>query len=198
MRWSFPALIVCLLLVHPAHAGAQLLLVDGQILEGEDVELKKRLYLLRVGEGEVIPVPAELVRELRLTGDDDPDATGLKAAEPETLAGPPSGPVLKRTGEQLEAFGERRSRFRPNLVDPVWRPSRGWPRPGGNDFNPARWRPSILDPIWRPRSAYRESGDVTEFNPARWYRAPIQSTWWPSDGFADTPNWFAPIVTPRR
>ena len=59
----------------------------------------------------------------------------------------------------------------------------------GADFNPVRWYQPPIDPSWTPRSAYKQSGDVTQFNPAHWYRPPINPIWRPRNGFGPT-RWF--------
>ena len=168
----------------PVLAGAELVLSDDQHLKGVSVEKKEGFYLLELETGDVLPVPIELVRELRLTGKDDPPASGLRDAEPETLVGPPGGVDLPRRGDQLRVLQDSTATFRDNLIDPYWRPESDWvDDPSLNNFNPARWYQPPIDPEWKFSSVYKQSEDQTNFNPARWYRSSIESNWWPSDGF---------------
>jgi hypothetical protein len=176
------AFVLALAAVPAVHAGAELVLEDGQRIVGESVERKGGLYHVQLETGNVLPIPVALVAEVRLTGEDEPQPTGLRVAKPETLVGPPGAADLPKPYEQLAVFGEP-ARFRRGPIDPTWRmpPSDYVPDPSLNNFNPARWYVPPIDPTWRPRSGLR--GDVTNFNPARWYRAPIDPTWWPTDGF---------------
>ncbi len=184
MRRIFSTAMAIHLVAISAFAGAELVLEDGQVLSGKSVERKKDLYFLELSTENVLPVPAELVRELRLTGEDDPAPTGLRPAEAETLVGPPGKIEFPNTAEQLAVLDQGRSRFQAGWLDPVWRPSSDWTfDPSMNNFNPARWYQAPIDPTWTPSSAFGASGDVTDFNPARWIEAPIDSTWWPTDGF---------------
>ena len=174
-----------LLLAPPVAAGAELVLADGPVLSGVSVERKEGFYLLALETEDVLPVPVELVDELRLTGEDDPPASGVRDDGPEVLAGPPAGGTdLPGPAEQLRVLRESTARFRENLVDPYWRPESDWRNdPSLNNFNPSRWYRPPIDPEWKFSSVFKQSDDRTEFNPARWYRAPIDATWWPSDGF---------------
>lgn len=183
MRLILCAALASCVAALPAAAGAELLLEDGQLIEGRAVQRKDALYLLELDTGGVLPVPVELVRQVRLTGDDDPVPGGLQPAEPQTLAGRPGGPALPSPHEQVEVLGDG-SRFQRNVIDPHWQPTSDWRMdPELNNFNPARWYKAPIDSTWHPRSAYRASTDVTQFNPARWYASPIDPTWWPTDGF---------------
>lgn len=183
-RWLLPPLVAVVAgsATTPAPAGAELLLDDGRTLAGISVQRRDDVYLLTLGVDEIIAVPAPLVVEVRLTGDDAPAPTGFEVGEPRTLAGPPSGARLPARAQQLASFGPPAT-FRKGALDPVWQPRDGWLRPGVTDFSPARWAKSPLDPTWTPRSAFSASQDVTQFSPVRWARPPIDPTWWPTDGF---------------
>jgi len=170
----------------PLSAGTELLLEDGQVVEGRSIQRKGSLILLKLESGAVVPFPVELVREVRLTGDDEPAPSGMRPGRARTLVGPPQGPVLAKPAEQLEAFGENRSTFRRSVISPYWFPESDWADdPALNNFNPTRWYRAPIDAVWIPTSAFRASDDATQFNPARWYRAPIDPTWYPTDGFGD-------------
>lgn len=197
------ALAALVLASLPAAGAAELVLDDGQVLTGESLERKDDLYLLELESGSVLPIPIELVLEIRLTGDDDEQAeradvepqeraeldddapaSGIEPAEPRTLAGRPGGADLQDRPEQLAVLGPP-ARFARGVIDPVWRPRSDW---GGREtdvtqFNPARWYRPPIDFRWRPTSNYTRATDVTNFDPADWYRPPIDSTWWPTDGF---------------
>jgi hypothetical protein len=188
---SLRHILVAALLIAPlpALAGAELLLKDGQLFVGESVERKGDYMLLRISDDEVFTVPIELVAEMRLTGDDDPDASGIEPAVAETLVGEPGAAHTPDTDEQLAVF-EKPAAFRESIIDPVWRPDTDWPDGDpGNEFHPVDWYDPPINPRWTPRSAFKQSGDVTQFNPVKWYRPAIDSTWRPRDGFGPT-IWF--------
>ena len=181
----------------PVWAGAELVLVDDRVLSGKSVERKEEFFLLEMPKGGVIAVPAELVKELRLTGGADPAPTGIRLAEPRTLAGLPLAlPAGPR--DQLAAFGRPSARFAAASTDSRWRPTNAWP-PGKDvtNFNPSSWAKPSIDPTWSPVSAFKASKDVTEFNPARWYESPTRSAWQPRDAWGST-IWFPPVVGHRE
>ena len=168
----------------PAAAGARLRLIDGQVIEGSAVERKAELYVLELEGGDRLTIPLQLVAEVSLTGEDDPDVTAFVETQGRTLIGPPDGVELPRKDEQLEALG-RPARFRKSVVESTWTPSSDWEMDPAknNNWNPARWTTSPIDWKWTPRSVFRKSSDVTEFSPVRWAQSPIPYTWWPQDGF---------------
>jgi hypothetical protein len=185
------------LLAAPALAGVELVLEDGQVLTGIEVERKEDVYHLELATGSVVALPVEVVRELRLTGgEENPDAeerreapTGLRVAEPEVLAGPPEPIPLPTRREQLAAFRGGQSRFARGVIDPTWEPRDGWLRPGLVEFNPARWYRAPIDSTWTPRPAYTTDSDVTFFSPVEWSRGVFDPTWYPQDGFARRDRW---------
>ena len=175
-----------------ARAGAELVLLDGQVVVGESVERRADTFYLELATGDRLAVPAALVRELRLTGDDDPPISGLRAAQPQTVAGPPDVPDIPGRAEQVAVLGDAAAPLSRGVVDPIWRPQVTWPLdPATNAFNPARWAAAPIDPYWRPVSVFRSSSDVTQFNPARWYGSPIDPTWSPRDSFRRRIDWFS-------
>jgi len=191
--------VACATVGFPALAGAELLLADGTTLSGISVELKQGIYFLEREEGEIVPVPRELVSELRLTGDDDPPVTGIQLAEAETLVGPEEGPRLPKRSEQTRVLDDGPKSIARGVIAPRWQPRDGWNVSSAtHEFAPADWYRPPIDPDWTPRSAYRVSDDVTEFNPVHWYSSPINPTWWPVDGFSAEPRWFPPILQQRK
>lgn len=176
----------------PARAAAELVLKDGQTLSGVSLELRGEVYVLETGPDSRISIPWQLVRQVRLTGDDTPAPTGVRPTKAQQLAGPPDPPHTPGYREQLAAFGRPPAQFQRSPIPSRWRPaeSRG---PDVTEFNPSRWYDAPLDPIWRPESAYSAAKDVTHFSPARWYRSPVSSEWRPRDAFAPTP-WFPPVT----
>jgi hypothetical protein len=173
-------------------AGAELVLVDGQVLSGSDVErTREGLYILTTTDGEVIPVPVDLVKKLVLTGGEEPAPTGFKLAVAENLVGPPEPFEPPRTREQLSAFGRAPARFREGAVDFNWTPGNAL-KPDVTEFNPVRWYKAPTNFIWEPKSAFTRSDDVTQFNPVNWRKAPTDPVWWPKDGFRrPATKWFA-------
>ena len=192
------ALPLCAFLVLaglPAFAGAELTLKDGTVLSGTDLELKGDVYVLRTSSDAAISIPWQLVRGVRLIGDDLPAPSGIRLTHAQQLAGPKEPPRTPGYREQLGAFGRPPARFPQSPIPSRWHPSSDIGE--GTDvteFNPARWYQAPIDPIFTPQSAFSKADDRTEFNPARWYRAPMDSTWRPVDGFGGT-RWFAPVVS---
>jgi hypothetical protein len=193
---GFVKRIVALLLLlggaSPSLAGAELILRDGQTLQGVDVKRADDRYLLELASGDVLTLPISLVRHVRLTGDDVPspenDAarklrgpSGIVRADPQVLAGEPVRPV--RPSEQLEVFGEP-ARFRHSPVEPGWTP-----RPAFDNetdvLGPSRsrWQEDIVDPLWTPCSAFDFDSDVLRLNRSRWQEDIIDPSWRPADGF---------------
>jgi hypothetical protein len=166
----------------PSAADVTLELEDGQRIEGRSFERNEGFYYLTLENGNVLPVPQELVRAVRPAK--PPAPTGLVLAEPRTLAGALDGqPVLPSYADQVRVLQDSTSVFRRNIIDPFWQPTSDWDNDlAQNDFHPVHWYRPPIDPQWTPTSGLGR--DVTEFNPARWYRAPIDPTWWPEDGFA--------------
>ena len=179
----------------PAHATAELKLRDGRVLVGTDLELKDGIYVLVTKEG-MVTVPAQLVREMRLTGTDLPGPSGLKVTKGGPVPGTPEPPPRPTRAEQLAAFDQPPARFPRPPVDPIWRPADAFRGRDATGFRPSRWPTSPIDPVWTPRSAWKAVDDVTEFSPARWYRPPTSNAWRPRDGFAPT-RWFPPVLAPE-
>jgi hypothetical protein len=172
--------IAGLLLPVTVLAEAELLLQDGQVLTGVEVELKDGVYKLELEDGSFLSLPAALVKEVRLTGGDE-DATPER--DPTVLAGPPE-PIREPTRtEQMAVFREPEAQFQKNLVNPYWRPHSDWVMdPANNEFAPTRWIEAPVDSTWIPVSAYTRETDVTEFNPAGW-KSITDPYWYPVNGF---------------
>lgn len=178
----------------PARAAAEIVLKDGTVLGGIDLELKDGSYLLEVEPGAVVTVPAQLVAEVRLRGDDARAPSGIRVTKAQTLAGPDDPPRTPGYREQLAAFDRPPARFQQGTVESRWRPRQSLgPERDVTNFHPARWYRAPIDPVWEPQSAFDAADDVTHFNPARWYVAPTRTEWRPRDGFAPR-VWFPPVV----
>ncbi len=188
-----------------ALAGAELVLENGQVLEGVEVVRKDDRYLLELESGKVLAIPAQLVAKVRLTGeskytpegkritipeelveeDRDPEApTAVRDAGPETLAGRDEAARPPRTENQLRVLGEQ-ARFRGDLVDSSWVPESDWDFDSErqNNFDPSRWAKGPTDTRWRPRSAYRGSEDVLTPGDSEWAQSIVDPEWVPEDGF---------------
>jgi hypothetical protein len=194
-------------------AGATLTLQDGQVLKGLELKRKGNFYSLELETGGFITLPVEIVKEVTLSVEGEPDGEPAKKnqatssaiarirpgspdVDPDTgdtieagdsdAAGDPAPPLLPKRHEQLEAFGKPPSRFRNSLVDPSWEPSSDWDLdPAGNHFNPSRWFTPSIDPYWRPEPSFDGSVDVFRGGRATWQRSIIDSSWTPSEGFRD-------------
>lgn len=174
----------------PAGAGAELVLEDGQVLSGTDVErTRDGVYVLTQEDGQAIAIPVGLVKKLHLTGGEDPAPTAFKVAIPANLVGPPEPFEPPKVRDLVAAFGRPPARFRSGTIDPVWNPEPAL-GPDVTEFHPVRWYQAPTDSVWTPKSAFTASGDVTEFSPARW-RAPLRDpVWWPKSGFRPATRWF--------
>lgn len=188
-------LAVLLLAAAPARAEADLVLVDGRTLAGTAVEFAEGQFCLTTASGEVVPIPVELVKELRLhdRGRTEGEALpGVRAARPQVLAGPPEAVRPLKPAEALAVFRRPPARFWPSVVETAWRPSESW-LSAAAAFHPVRWSKSVVDTAWRPVSAFPR--DFTRFNPARWAKTIVRTDWQPTDGFR-RPGWFGQAPAP--
>jgi hypothetical protein len=185
------AALIFLVLMIPAAAmaAAELVLEDGQVLKGTELERKDDIYILHLATGGLLTLPAGLVKEFRLTVEGEPEEkktapTGVLETGPQELSGSSSTPKLPRMGDQIEAFDKPPARFRNDLVDPSWRPESDWTDdPELNNFNPSRWYQAPIDSTWRPDSAYDSSVDVFRGSRSSWQRSIIDPSWTPTDSF---------------
>ena len=188
MRFIVP-LVLALLVPAAGLAGAELVLEDGQVLKGVELERKDDIYILHLATGGVITLPASLVKEFRLTAEGEPEEkreapTGMRETGPEELSGSGSTPRLPQLGDQIEAFDKPPARFRNDILDPYWRPSSDWTDdPDLNNFNPSRWYQAPVDPTWQPESAFDAGNDVFRGNRSTWQKSIVDPSWTPSDGF---------------
>ncbi len=179
-------------LLGPAEAGAELLLLDGRTVAGTDVRRQGSNYQLVQDDGQILTIPVELVRELRLLEEGPPAPlpapTAWRTAEPEVLAGPPQRIEPPRMEDQAAALGPP-ARFQAGVFDPVWIPSSDWTLdPAQNDFNPTRWFTAPIEALWTPLSAFDGRIDVLAHSRAAWIASPIDSTWWPTETTWLTPK----------
>jgi hypothetical protein len=201
-RWKLlVAAVANLLGVAPLLAGAALVLNDGQVIEGDDVRRQGDLYLLTEESGNVLSIPFQLVREVRLSQTPKPDPiSGLTTRPgPELLAGSSERPGAVVVGEgavlagadarpparsdQLRALGPP-SKFSKDIIDPHWTPSSDWEMdPEQNNFNPAKWSKSIVDNDWAPSSDWNNDIRNNDFNRSRWSDSIVDNEWVPQDGF---------------
>jgi len=194
-----PTTILLLLLALNATillAGAELVLEDGQVLQGVDVRRDGELYVIELESGGTLAIPIELVKEVRLGKSPPAGPTGIRHGDPETLAGEPVKP--QRTSEQLAVLGEP-SEFRPNLIDPTWQPSSDWDNdPGRNDFAPSSWAESVIDPSWQPESAFDPDEDVLQESRSTFRKSIIDPSWQPTDGFRKRKTSWSARARPTR
>ena len=177
-----------------AQGAAELLLNNGRVLRGTDLERQGSTYRLEMADGRKVTVPVSVVRQVRLPGDGGgdrgatvaaadrsseeshkPARSGTRTADAEMVAGqeapPPPESVLPPAAPQRRSTGE-------------WVPESDWPgenwaeteATGGTEWGFA------ASPAWEPEPAFTEEDDVSNFNPSRWMKAP-NSTWTPEDGF---------------
>ncbi|MDH3626743.1 MAG: hypothetical protein OES25_03710 [Acidobacteriota bacterium] len=161
-------------------------LVDGRKLHGIAVRRDGGVFILTLESRTELAFPVELVRAVHV-GDSDPPSTaptGMRVAEPETLAGPTiSAP---RTEDQLAVLGKPAT-FQKGVIDSRWTPSTDWNMDPHtqNNFNPSTWSQSPIDPTWEPTSAFDANKDVLAKSRSKFRPSIIDSTWTPTDAFAD-------------
>ncbi len=175
---------------HLVRAGAELVLLDGTVLSGTDVERTRGGdYQLTIAEDNVVSIPVGLVAKIRLTGGEDPAPTAFKITIPENLVGPKEPFEPPKTRDQLASFGRAPATFREGSVRTDWTPGNAL-APDATEFHPVRWRKGPTDFNWTPTSAFRASQDVTQFSPAKW-RVPMRDpSWYPVNGFRPSSRWF--------
>ncbi len=192
------ALLLAALAAPATYAGAELLLKDGRTVSGIEVRRHGQNYHLTLEGGEILIVPVELVRQVRLAEEGPPAPppapTAMRSVGPEVLVGPPAPVDPPATDDQVAVLGPP-AKFWPSVFDPVWVPTSDWTLdPAQNDFNPARWFTAPIDPIWTPLSAFDGRIDVFEHSRSSWSRSPIDPAWWPTETTWLTPRAPAPAV----
>lgn len=198
------AILVWIALATPTLGEAELVLIDGRVLRGNDVRRGDGLYTLLFENGSEATFPQELVDHVRLLADEDDDAderdqkaidemeltrtpipagpSGLRHAVPETLAGVRAD--APTTAQQRGTLGEA-ARFQKDIVDNTWTPSSDWEMdPENNNFAPSTWSKGVIDPTWKPESAFDADKDVMKNSRSTWSKSVVDSSWQPTDGFA--------------
>lgn len=166
-----------------ALAGAQLVLTDGRSVEGEEVRREGDQYVVTLPSGDAVVIPTPLVREVRLSAPPG-GPSGIKLAEPETLAG--DTVHFPTTEEQTAAFAGA-ARFQPDIVDSRWEPSSDWDvdhPERDNNFRPSHWRENIVSSDWTPHPAFAADADALAAGRSTWAPSVVQNEWKPTDGFA--------------
>ena len=200
------SLVLLIAAVQVARPEAELVLRDGRVIRGVDVRRDGDLYVIELESGEKISLPAELVEEVRLSGQGDgpapppgirrgepqtlssslPDEdapSGLRTGDPQTLAGVEVRPP--RPSEQTRVLGPP-AEFVKDIVDSSWTPKSDWDMdPSGNNFNPSTWAEAPVDSDWKPSSAYESGTDVLESGRSDWQTGVVDSSWQPTDAFAE-------------
>ena len=189
-------LMVALALVGSAVlAGAELLLTDGQLLEGVNVRRDGDVYLVSLEAGGVLTIPVALVKEVRLGGAPDPPPkparqapTAFRNEGPETLAGTPVTPP--KTSEQTAVFGEP-AKFQSGIRNPDWHPTSDWDNDPtkNNNWAPSKWADDIIDSNWEPESAFDADKDVLASGKSTFSDSIIDNSWQPEDGFKKNDAW---------
>jgi len=212
-RSRFTPIVVLVLVVSSALAGVELVLKDGRVLDGVDVQREGDLYLLTLDSGGVVPLPAELVDRVRLSFAGgtkkktrvDGAPPGVVRGEAETIGGQildeeHRGPTGMRTGtaqtlagqsvrpptpsEQTAALGPA-AQFQKDIVRNDWVPTTDWNMDPHeqNNFAPSTWSKSIVDSDWQPTSAFDPKDDVMAESRSSWQQGLSDPTWRPVDGF---------------
>jgi hypothetical protein len=214
------ALVLLATAATAALAGAEIVLKDGQVLEGVDVRRQDGFYILELEDGGALPIPDELVETVRLTGDkkytpegfrineaegiggrpiDEDAPSGFRKTEPEVLAGGlPEGARPPTAAEATEVFGDP-ARFQQG-PDPYWKPETDWDMDpeNQNNFNPSQWAEGPVDWNWKPKSAFERGNDVLSGGRSKWQEAPIDPNWYPEDGFKRSKTSYGLSFGPER
>lgn len=183
-RFRLLAAPAALLVGAAALAGAELVLVDGRVLQGDSVRREGDLYVLSTKTGDVT-MPGDLVDRVQLTGEPEPrPPTGFRDAGPQQLAGAPVQPTSP--AEATAAIGNPSS-FRKSPVDSEWHPTSAY------DMNKdvladsrSTFVQSPINPEWHPTSAFDQNKDVLADSRSTFAKSPIDSSWTPTDGFKKT------------
>ena len=195
-----------------ALGGAELVLLDGKVLNGESVRRDGDVYVLMTPAGEVT-MPVDLVDKVRLTAEPAPPPpkpdwvpdgptgiqvgpatvfgeipegpTGIQVGPAKTLAGPEVRPPTAE--EQTRALGKP-AEFQKGVIDSDWTPKSAFdPNEDVLAESRSTWAKAPIDPTWKPTSAFDANEDVLAESRSSWAKAPIDSTWAPTDGFAKKP-----------
>ena len=177
-----------------ALGGAELILLDGRVLEGDSVRKEEDVYVLTTPTGEVT-MPVGLVDAVRLTGDPEPEPkpagfeevpegpTGIRAAKPGAIVGDEIRPPT--AAEQTRAIGNP-SRFAPSIVDHEWHPESALSDEDVLADSRSTWAEDVVDSEWKPTSAFDEKKDVLAGSRSTWAKDAVDSSWKPTDGFANS------------
>ena len=189
---------VLALLSLPAWGSAVLVLEDDQRLTGRSVELKDDAYLLEIGPGQFVTIPAGLVKAVNLIAESGEAPTGMNPAKAEILAGPPEAAHIPGREEQIRAFGRPAASFSVSVISPLWQPTDAFANAReAKPLLPTRWYRAPVSSLWQPVSAFTAGGDVTEFSPAHWYKGGFDTIWRPRDSWG-TKEWFPPVTSRRE
>jgi hypothetical protein len=211
--------VAFVLAVSSALATVELVLTDGQVLPGVDVRREGNVYLLETESGAVLTFPVELVDQVRLAmkaekkkqssglppgyrnegpqqlggqvlDEDNRGPSGMREAEPQTLAGQPTRPP--RPSEQTAALGPR-AQFQQDVVRNDWVPETDWNMDPHeqNNFAPSTWAESIVDDEWQPESAFDPNEDVMAPSRSEWRKGLSDPTWTPQDGFKKSDSFWS-------
>lgn len=212
MRRLLSILVLCLLVVPGVRSSEfEVVLKNGQSIMGQDLQRAGGSYLISLDTGEILTVPAELVEEVRLSGQRTPDPPpnppgllypepqvlagdagaleknpGMVQAEPQVLAGSSSPEAVRPVtpSEATAVFGEP-ARFQKGISDPQWHPETDWNMDPEtqNNFAPSTWSKSVVDSDWEPESAF-DYEDVLAPSESTFQAGMGDPTWHPTDGFA--------------
>ena len=162
-------------------AGTEIVLRDGTVMQATDLKRDGTVYVIATESGGSITLPVALVHEIRLVEDPEPKKSpeGWTRAKPQQLAGEPVKPVTP--AESQQALGKP-AQFRPNIINPNWKPESGFPDVDVLEGSRSEFRPSIIDPIWKPTSGFPDK-DVLAASRSKFRDSIIDPTWIPEDGF---------------
>lgn len=169
-----------------ALADVELVLKNGDTLQGTDVRRDGDNYVLTTKEGGAITLPLPTVEAVRLLEPEqrnlDPDEeqprTGLQTGGPKQIEGEPVRPPTP--AEQTAAIG-RPSKFievtRPDPIEATY-----WDISHNVlDDSRSTWVEPINDPEWTPKSSLGE--DQLAKHKSTWVQPPNDPTWVPTSSW---------------
>jgi hypothetical protein len=193
-------------------AAAEVVLNDGNVIQAAGVQRENGNYVILMESGEKLSIPVELVKEIRLEGQREPEPKA-EPAQPEVLAGEDvnrSGrvPGLVKAEPQVLAGEDVLETDRaPGLIvsepqtlagDPVRQPSRAEQTAALGP--PAEFQRGINNPTWRPETDWNmDPRTQNNFAPSTWSDDIVDHDWEPESDWDMDPrqqNDFAPSTFP--
>lgn len=179
---ALSAALACL----PALSGATLVLTDGQVIKGTELQRDGDSYVMTMDAGNKAAFPAALVKEIRLEDDAPKPPAPFDFTKPKTLAGPSKLPS-QDPKDQYKVLGPP-TRWSKSAVDTTWAPTDAYdPYKDVLAGSRSIWPKNVVDTTWIPTDAYANSKDVFAWSRSTWAKDVVDTTWMPTDGWGFKP-----------